>query len=57
MLNVLRGWIHRYFSDEEAVVLGVLLVVAFATVLTLGHMLAPVIAGLVLEWGRPQKTI
>jgi len=50
MLNVLRGWIHRYFSDEEAVVLGVLLVVAFATVLTLGHMLAPVIAGLVLAY-------
>ena len=50
MLNVLRSWIHRYFSDEEAVVLGVLLVVAFATVLTLGHMLAPVIAGLVLAY-------
>lgn len=50
MLNVLRGWIHRYFSDEEALVLGVLLVVSFATVLTLGHMLAPVIAGLVLAF-------
>ncbi|WP_407296480.1 AI-2E family transporter [Stutzerimonas zhaodongensis] len=50
MLNVLRGWIHRYFSDEEALVLGVLLVVAFATVLTLGHMLAPVIAGMVLAF-------
>lgn len=50
MLNVLRGWIHRYFSDEEAVVLAVLLVVAFAAVLTLGDMLAPVIAGLVLAF-------
>ena len=50
MLNVLRGWMHRYFSDEEAVVLGVLLVAAFATVLTLGHMLAPVIAGMVLAY-------
>ena len=44
MLNVLRGWIHRYFSDEEAVVLAVLLVTAFAVVLTLGDMLAPVLA-------------
>lgn len=50
MLNVLRGWIHRYFSDEEAVVLAVLLAVAFAAVLTLGDMLAPVIAGLVLAF-------
>lgn len=50
MLKVLRGWVHRYFSDEEAVVLAVLLVVAFATVLTLGHMLAPVLAGLVLAF-------
>lgn len=50
MLNVLRGWVHRYFSDEEAVVLAVLLVVAFAIVLTLGRMLAPVIAGLVLAY-------
>ena len=63
MLNVLRGWIHRYFSDEEAVVLAVLLVTAFAVVLTLGDMLAPVLAGLVLaflcsvlrdlNWPRP----
>ena len=50
MLNVLRGWIHRYFSDEEAVVLAVLLVTAFAVVLTLGDMLAPVLAGLVLAF-------
>jgi len=50
MLNVLRGWIHRYFSDEEAVVLAVLLAVAFAAVLTFGDMLAPVIAGLVLAF-------
>ncbi|QGZ31867.1 AI-2E family transporter [Stutzerimonas stutzeri] len=50
MLNVLRGWVHRYFSDEQAVVLAVLLVVAFAAVLTLGDMLAPVLAGLVLAY-------
>jgi putative permease len=50
MLKVLRGWVHRYFSDEEAVVLAVLLVVAFAAVLTLGDMLAPVLAGLVLAY-------
>ncbi len=38
-------WIQRYFSDEEAVVLAVLLFLAFTAVLTLGGMLAPVLAG------------
>lgn len=50
MFKVLRNWIERYFSDEEAVVLAVLLVLAFAVVLTLGGMLAPVLAGMVLAF-------
>ncbi|WP_207867723.1 AI-2E family transporter [Pseudomonas sp. 58(2021)] len=50
MFKVLRDWIQRYFSDEEAVVLAVLLFLAFAAVLTLGGMLAPVLAGMVLAY-------
>ena len=50
MIKVLRNWMHRYFSDEQAVVLAVLLVLGFATVLTLGGMLAPVLTGLVLAF-------
>jgi putative permease len=50
MFKVLRDWMQRYFSDEEAVVLAVLLVLAFTVVLTLGGMLAPVLAGLVLAF-------
>lgn len=50
MLAVLRRWVERYFSDEEALVLIVLLALAFAVVLTLGDILAPVIAGLVLAY-------
>ncbi|UVJ45225.1 AI-2E family transporter [Pseudomonas sp. LS1212] len=50
MFKVLRDWIQRYFSDEEAVVLAVLLTLAFAVVLTLGGMLAPVLAGMVLAY-------
>ncbi|WP_416426560.1 AI-2E family transporter [Pseudomonas sp. App30] len=50
MFKVLRDWIQRYFSDEEAVVLTVLLVLAFTAVLTLGGMLAPVLAGMVLAF-------
>ncbi len=50
MFKVLRNWVQRYFSDEEAVVLAVLLVLAFAAILTFGGMLAPVLAGLVLAF-------
>ncbi|MFJ7282154.1 AI-2E family transporter [Pseudomonas sp. NPDC099000] len=50
MFKVLRDWIQRYFSDEEAVVLAVLLFLAFTAVITLGGMLAPVLAGMVLAY-------
>ncbi|MGH8355474.1 MAG: AI-2E family transporter, partial [Pseudomonas sp.] len=50
MLKVLRDWLQRYFSDEEAVVLALLLILGFSLVLTLGGMLAPVLAGLVLAF-------
>lgn len=50
MFKVLRDWIQRYFSDEEALVLAVLLFLAFTAVLTLGGMLAPVLAGMVLAY-------
>lgn len=50
MFKVLRDWMQRYFSDEEAVVLAVLLFLAFTVVLTLGGMLAPVLAGMVLAF-------
>ncbi|MGH8354955.1 MAG: AI-2E family transporter, partial [Pseudomonas sp.] len=42
--------LQRYFSDEEAVVLALLLILGFSLVLTLGGMLAPVLAGLVLAF-------
>lgn len=50
MLQVARDWIQRYFSDEEAVVLGVLLVVGFTAILTLGGIMAPVLTGMVLSF-------
>ncbi|WNW11253.1 AI-2E family transporter [Pseudomonas sp. DTU_2021_1001937_2_SI_NGA_ILE_001] len=50
MYKVLHDWMQRYFSDEEAVVLAVLLLLGFTLILTLGGMLAPVLAGLVLAF-------
>ncbi|MCL6270250.1 AI-2E family transporter [Sansalvadorimonas sp. 2012CJ34-2] len=46
MFKVIRGWIHRYFSDEEAIVLVLLLASALLVILFFGSILAPVFAGL-----------
>ncbi|MEH6471961.1 MAG: AI-2E family transporter [Halopseudomonas sp.] len=50
MLKVVNSWIERYFSDEEALLLFVFLVAALVIILTLGAMLAPVIAGLIIAF-------
>lgn len=67
MLTILRSWIARYFSDEEAVLLLVLLGVGLLIVLTMGDILAPMIASIIIaflmqgmvvrlrQWGLPHS--
>ncbi|MBQ0743159.1 MAG: AI-2E family transporter, partial [Pseudomonas sp.] len=50
MLKVFQGWMHRYFSDEEAVVLAVVLALGFAIIISFGDKLAPLLTGLVLAY-------
>lgn len=50
MLNIVRSWVEKYFSDEEAVVLFILLIAGLAIVVLVGGMLAPVIASMVLAF-------
>ena len=50
MRKIFSKWIDRYFSDEEAVLLFVLLGGALLIILTLGQMLTPVFAGLILAF-------
>lgn len=50
MLNVLQGWYRRYFSDPQAVFLAFLLIIGFSIVLTMGDMLAPVLAAIVIAY-------
>ncbi|MGB0360152.1 MAG: AI-2E family transporter, partial [Endozoicomonas sp.] len=50
MLRVFQDWLHRYLSDQEAVVLLILLITGFTVILTMGSILAPVLAGLVLAY-------
>lgn len=65
MIKVFRGWIDRYFSDEEAVLLVVLIAASLLILLTLGTVLAPMIASVIIaflmqgvvvrlrSWGAP----
>ena len=49
-LEVISGWINRYFSHEEAIYLVLLLVAGFLVLFLLGEVLAPVLAGLVIAF-------
>jgi putative permease len=49
-MNILREWYDRHVSDPQVVILAVLLVMGFAVMLTLGQMLAPVLAGVVIAY-------
>jgi putative permease len=48
--EVLTRWYQRYLSEEEAVVLLVLLVVAFLVMLAFGEILAPVFVAVILAY-------
>jgi len=50
MLKIVRSWIDRYFSDEEAVVLFMLLGFGLAFVVLWGDIMAPVIASIILAF-------
>lgn len=49
-LEVISGWVNRYFSNEEAIYLVLLLAAGFLVLFTLGGVLAPVLTGLVLAF-------
>ena len=50
MKEVLTKWYQRYLSEEEAVVLLMLLVAAFAVMLAFGEILAPVFVAVILAY-------
>ena len=49
-MEVLRQWFRRFSADPQAVILVLLLLVGFVVVLTMGKMLGPVLAALVLAY-------
>ncbi|GIR14627.1 MAG: AI-2E family transporter [Gammaproteobacteria bacterium] len=50
MKEVLTRWYQRYLSEEEAVILLVMLTMAFAVMLFFGDILAPVLVAIVLAY-------
>ncbi len=50
MFKVFRTWMERYFADEEAVLVAVLLIAGFAILVTLGVVLAPMITALIIAF-------
>ena len=50
MIKILGSWIDRYLGNEEAVLLSVLLIATLAVVLTIGGVLAPVFASIVIAF-------
>ncbi|MFW1678230.1 AI-2E family transporter [Pontibacter sp. JAM-7] len=50
MRKIFSKWIERYFSDEEALLLFLLLAGALVVIITLGQTLAPVFAGIILAF-------
>jgi len=50
MRKILSKWVDRYFSDEEALFLFIILIASLAVVVFLGAPLAPVFASLILAF-------
>jgi putative permease len=50
MLDIFRKWYRRYLSDEESVLLLVLLALSLVLLMTIGDILAPVLASIVLAF-------
>ncbi|MEO0443653.1 MAG: AI-2E family transporter [Pseudomonadota bacterium] len=50
MIPIIRNWIDRYFHNEEAVLLLVLLIASFTVILTMGNDLGPIIVAVVIAF-------
>ena len=50
MLKLVQLWYTRYFSNQEAIILLLLLVIGFSVVLSMGVPLAPVLTSIVLAY-------
>jgi putative permease len=50
MLTVFKGWIERFFSDEEALIFLLILISSFAIIIGFGQVLAPVFIAIIMAY-------
>ena len=50
MINAIRAWFERHFSDPQVIGLAAVLIVGFAIIYLAGEMLTPVIASVVIAY-------
>jgi len=50
MIALVRSWYNRYFSDPQAIILTSVLVIGATIILTMGDMLLPVLASIVIAY-------
>ena len=50
MLDVVRGWFHRFLSEEEAVLLSVIIVGTTSVLLLMGNILMPLLLSIIFAY-------
>lgn len=50
MLRIFNTWLERYFADEEAVLVAVIIIASLFVILTMGVVLAPMFAALIIAF-------
>lgn len=50
MIQIFHRWIERYFADEEAVLVAVLIIASFTIVLSMGVVLAPMTSAVIIAF-------
>lgn len=50
MINILKVWFNKYFSDPEAVLLFVVLLIGFGLIFFLGSILGPLLASIIFAY-------
>lgn len=49
-MKIVANWFRRYFSDPQIIFLAILLLILFAVIITMGSMLMPVLASIVIAY-------
>ena len=49
-MEIVRVWWQRYFSEKEAIILVLLLLLSFVAIVSMGKVLGPVLASLVISY-------